>query len=319
MQNILLGVDIGGTTIKMGITNVDGQMIDKWEIPTQINDKADQIPNDIWNSIKEKLSVHQITEDQLIGIGAGAPGFVIADTGVIAEAVNLGWRNFPLGERLNQLSGLPVYVENDANIAALGENWLGAGDLSDDLIMITLGTGVGGGIITNGKIISGTNGTAGEIGHMTMVHDGHLCNCGRTGCLETIASATGISRLAEEKVNRYQDSSLYSTYQKKNKLSAKDVFKAYEKNDPCAKEVVSYVLDVLGLAISNMTTVLNPEKILIGGGVSKAGDVLLNPLKASYQKYALPRIHQGSTIEIARLGNDAGIIGGAYLVKQHSL
>lgn len=317
MKKYLLGVDIGGTTIKMGIITEDGQIFEKWEIPTKTGEKADQIPTEIWQSISEKLVKHNIDNEQLIGLGAGAPGFVISKTGEIAEAVNLGWKYFPLGELLHQLSGLPVYIGNDANIAALGENWLGSGQLAEYLVMVTLGTGVGGGIIVDGKIVSGVNGTAGEIGHMTMDLNGYPCNCGRVGCLETIASATGIARIAEEKINHFKNSSLVTTFNKKNKLTAKDVFDAYKLNDVCATEVVEQITDQLGLAIANIATIINPEKILIGGGVSKAGDALLTPLKKAYQKYALPRSEAGSTFEIARLGNDAGIIGGAYLVKQN--
>ncbi|WP_440895849.1 ROK family glucokinase [Amphibacillus sp. Q70] len=317
MEKYLLGVDIGGTTVKIGIIKEQGEIVDKWEIPTQIEEKADQIPTDIWASIVKKITEHQINKEQLIGIGAGAPGFVDAETGDIAVAVNLGWKDFPLGKILRELSGLHVFIENDANIAALGENWLGSGQLADNLIAITLGTGVGGGLIANGRIISGVNGTAGEIGHMTVVKNGAPCNCGRQGCLETIASATGISRIAEDTIMRYSDSILVTTFKEKNKLTAKDIFSAYEKEDKCAIEVVEEITDVLGLAISNIATILNPSKIVIGGGVSKAGDLLLNPLKKAYQKYALPRTFEGSSFAIASLGNDAGIIGGAYLVKQN--
>ncbi len=317
MKKYLLGVDIGGTTIKMGIITEQGEIFNKWEIKTKTGKEADQIPTDIWQSISQKLAEHEIEHKQLIGIGAGAPGFIISKTGEIAEAVNLGWKNFPLGDLLHQLSGLPVYVENDANIAALGENWLGSGKLVNYLVMITLGTGVGGGIIVDGKIVSGVNGTAGEIGHLTMDLNGHPCNCGRIGCLETIASATGIARIAEEKIKNFADSILVSTFNENNKITAKDVFDAYKLNDVCAIEVVEQITDQLGLAIANIATIINPEKILIGGGVSKAGNALLNPLKKAYQKYALPRSEAGSTFELARLGNDAGIVGGAYLVKQN--
>lgn len=317
MKKYLLGVDIGGTTIKIGIITEQGEIFDKWEITTKTGEEADQIPTDIWQSISQKIVEHEIEDKQLIGIGAGAPGFIISQTGEVAEAVNLGWKDFPLGNLLHQLSGLPVYIGNDANIAALGENWLGSGELANYLVMITLGTGVGGGIIVDGKIVSGVNGTAGEIGHLTMDLNGHACNCGRVGCLETIASATGIARIAEEKINHFEDSILVTTFNETNKLTAKDVFDAYKLNDACAIEVVEQITDQLGLAIANIATIINPEKILIGGGVSKAGDALLNPLKKAYQKYALPRSEAGSTFEIARLGNDAGIVGGAYLVKQN--
>lgn len=316
-MNYLLGVDIGGTTVKIGIISENGEIISKWEIPTKKGDQIDQIPNDIWSAIKDRADQLQIRHDQLLGIGVGAPGFVEAETGNVAEAVNIGWKNFPLGHLLSQLSSLPVYVDNDANIAALGESWLGSGDLADNLIAITLGTGVGGGIIANGKIVSGTNGTAGEIGHMVVTSNGAPCNCGRTGCLETVASATGIARIAEEKVKSDLSSTLSDVLQKQGKLTAKDVFEAAKLNDNGAIQIVQEVTDILGMAIANIATIVNPSKIIIGGGVSKAGDVLLKPLITAYQKYALPRTFEGSEFVIAELGNDAGIIGGGYLVKQN--
>lgn len=317
VKKALLGVDIGGTTVKIGIVSEVGDIIKKWEIPTNLSNDAKEIPNDIWNSIDQHLSELQIERENVIGIGAGAPGFVNTDTGEVAIAVNLGWKNFKLGEKLSSLSNLPVYVDNDANIAALGENWKGSGELVDNLIAITLGTGVGGGIIANGKIISGANGTAGEIGHMTVTDKGEKCNCGRIGCLETIASATGIGRLAEEKVKASELTELEAVYNANGKLTAKDVFDAAGKQDQVALDVINYVTDVLGLTIANIATIINPSKIVIGGGVSKAGQALLLPLKKSFSRYALPRLDEGCSFVIAELGNDAGIIGGAYLVKQN--
>ncbi|MCZ0704061.1 glucokinase [Natronobacillus azotifigens] len=318
MSKFLLGVDIGGTTVKIGVIQENGDIIEKWEILTNISSGATSIPSDIWTSIEGKLVELNIDNTDIIGIGVGAPGFVQTETGIVAEAVNLGWKDFKLADKLNTLSNLPVYVDNDANIAALGENWKGSGQLADNLIAVTLGTGVGGGIIANGQIVSGTNGTAGEIGHMTVLEDGVLCNCGRRGCLETITSATGIARLAEEKVTSGVVTNLQTKYQNNNNmLTAKDVFDSATEGDEVAIELVLYVTDVLGLAISNIATIINPSKIVIGGGVSKAGEALLSPLRKAFTKYALPRIDQGSSFVIAELGNDAGIIGGAYLVKQN--
>lgn len=317
MAKYLIGVDIGGTTIKLGIIEYSGEIIEKWEITSQTGSNSDKIPEDIWQSLTEHLNKNNIKQTECIGIGAGAPGFVIQETGEIAQAVNLGWINFPLGNILSELSGLPVYVENDANIAALGENWLGSGNQAENLVAITLGTGVGGGIIVNGKVVGGANGMAGEIGHLTMVKDGVACNCGRKGCLETVASATGISRIAAEKVEENSHTELAGLLKTRGRLSAKDVFDALEQNDEVARQIVYHVTDVLGLAISNISTVVNPSKIVIGGGVSKAGDALLSPLKEAFKRYALPRIVEGTEFGIAELGNDAGIIGGAYLVKQH--
>lgn len=317
MERYLLGVDIGGTTTKLGIISETGDIIEKWEITTRTGDKSDQIPHDVWASLSEHLQKKDIDKSQCLGIGAGAPGFIIPETGDIAQAVNLGWLDFPLGTILHELSDLPVYIENDANVAALGENWLGSGGLAENLVMVTLGTGVGGGIIVSGKIVSGSNSMAGEIGHMTVDVNGANCNCGRKGCLETVASATGIGRIATERVQENPDSSLTPLLKKKGRLTAKDVFDALKNNDHVAEVIVDDIMDTLGLALSNVTTIVNPSRIIIGGGVSKAGDALLKPLEKAFERYALPRIVEGTTFEIAKLGNDAGIIGGAYLVKQH--
>jgi glucokinase len=215
-------------------------------------------------------------------------------------------------------TSLPVVVDNDANIAAIGEMWKGAGNGAKDLICVTLGTGVGGGIIANGQVVRGTNGAGGEIGHMTSIAEGGApCNCGKTGCLETIASATGIARIAKEKLAKGETTSvLQQIYKENGKVTAKDVFDAAKANDELALEIVDYVTFHLGLALANLANGLNPEKIVIGGGVSKAGDILVKHVRTHFDRFAFPRVAEGATIAIATLGNDAGVIGGAWLVKQ---
>ncbi|MFB1050362.1 ROK family glucokinase [Paraliobacillus sp. JSM ZJ581] len=318
MNKNLVGVDIGGTTIKIGLFKNEGEVIDKWEIPTDKTSKGDQIPIDIWKSIEQKMIDYDLDISTIAGIGVGAPGFIDAKKGVILIGVNIGWNDFELGKKLSDLSSLPVYMDNDANVAAIGENWRGSGDLVDNLIVVTLGTGVGGGIIANGKIVSGSNGTAGEIGHITVEKEGGApCNCGRSGCLETVTSATGIARQALEAVNEGKDTKLAERYKMKNKLTAKDVFDLANEGDLVSQEIVNHVTDVLGYSIASVATVINPSKIIIGGGVSKAGENLLRPLRRAFEQYALPRIIEGSEFEVATLGNDAGIYGGAYLVKQN--
>ncbi|WP_112181308.1 MULTISPECIES: ROK family glucokinase [Paraliobacillus] len=314
-EQLLIGVDIGGTTIKFGIIKIEGTIIDKWEIETNKNDNAKSIPHDIWTSINLKLKKLDIDPTSILGIGVGAPGFVDVETGDVSIAVNLGWKDFKLGKVLKELSGLPVIVDNDANIAAVGENWKGSGGLADNLIAITLGTGVGGGIIANSQVINGVNGTAGEIGHIMVEPEGTPCNCGRNGCLETVASATGIVRQANEAILSGSTTSLKDLSMLKE-LTAKDVFEAATSGDIVAQGIIDKVTDILGLAIANMATIINPSIIVIGGGVSKAGDKLLTPLRKAFESYTLPRIDEGCRFVIASLGNDAGIIGGAYLVKQ---
>lgn len=317
MRDLLVGVDIGGTTVKIGFISMQGEILKKWEIKTDLTNEGKHIIPSIWASIEENLIQDKIDKDYVKGIGVGAPGFVDTHTGKIYEAVNIGWKNIHLTEEMENIANVPVYVENDANIAVLGENWVGAGNQSSNLIAITLGTGVGGGIIANGNILNGANGMAGEIGHIEVVENGYPCNCGKKGCLETITSATGIVRQAMEKVQSEPESALAALYQKEGSISAKDVFDLAKEGDKTAKDIVDYTADVLGKVIADMSVIINPSNILIGGGVSNAGDQLIDAVVKAFRKHALPRASKVCTIKTAQLGNDAGIIGGAYLVYKN--
>jgi glucokinase len=311
-----VGVDLGGTTIKMAFVTEHGEVVHKWEIPTDISKKGLYITNHIGKAIDDKLSEINEHKEKLVGIGMGAPGPVDMEKGVIYEAVNIGWKDFPLKASLETETGLPAFIDNDANLAALGEMWAGAGGNAKDLICVTLGTGVGGGIISNGQVVHGVNGAGGEIGHITSVPEGGApCNCGKTGCLETVASATGIVRLALQHIEEEQDSELYTQYAENGSLTAKDVFAAAKNKDVIANQIVDTVAFHLGLAIANLSNGLNPEKIVLGGGVSRAGDILLEPVKNYFAKFTFPRVNLGAEITIATLGNDAGVIGGAWLAK----
>ncbi|MED1601227.1 ROK family glucokinase [Alkalihalophilus marmarensis] len=313
-----VGVDLGGTTIKMAFITSYGEIVSKWEIPTNTEDGGIHITMDIAKSIDHKLNELNQEKEHLAAIGMGAPGFIEMETGFIYQAVNIGWKDFPLKDRLEVETGLPVTVDNDANIAALGEMWRGAGDGAKNLLCVTLGTGVGGGIIANGQILHGASGMAGEIGHITSVTKGGApCNCGKTGCLETIASATGIARLATEAVAVSNEPSLLKEqFDTLGSLTSKDVFEALAKGDHLAERVLDETASYLGVAIANLSNALNPEKIVIGGGVSKAGDALLEPLRSYFNQYALERVASSAEFKIATLGNDAGVIGGAWLAKQ---
>jgi len=315
VDELIIGVDIGGTSVKIGLINHDGEIVYKWEIPTNKDNQGRGIVDDIWNSITETLSKQNIASD-IIGIGVGAPGFVNRKTGIVEEAVNIGWKNFELRDAFHKLSHLPVFIENDANLAALAENWQGSGEQSKDVMFITLGTGVGGGIIVNGEIMNGVNGTAAELGHILVDLNGSPCNCGRTGCLETIASATGIVRQAMDEVTNNSNGALASFYKQHSKLEAKDVFNLAQEGDMASENIIDKTMDVLGLAIANTAVIINPSQIIIGGGVSKAGEQLLSKINRSFKKYALPRISECCELRLAELGNDAGIIGAAYLVKK---
>lgn len=314
MSKYIVGIDIGGTKVKLGVLDIEGTILDKWEIATNLADNGAYIVEDMWSS----LARHPLLADlgSVLGIGVGAPGFVDAQTGNVYEAVNIGWKDFGLGDMLRRKCAFPVFVENDANIAALGENWRGAGNQAKDLIVVTLGTGVGGGIIANGEILHGINGTAGEIGHIVIDPQGYACNCGRTGCLDTIASATGIARQAMEELALEPTGKLADLYARQGAVSAKEVFSLAEAGDPSCIRVIARVADKLGIALANAAGIINPSKILIGGGVSQAGDWFLADIRAAFVRHSLARIGTITRIEYARLGNDAGMIGAAYMVRK---
>lgn len=315
-KELIFAIDLGGTMTKLAVLKVDGQFVHKWEIPTDVRENGRYIIPNIANSFTTEMEKQRISKDQFLGVGMGAPGPVV-EGGIISRAVNLGWESFPLKSELEKHLGLPAFVENDANCAALGEMWLGAGQGLTDLVCVTLGTGVGGGIIVKGDIVSGSNGGGGEIGHMPVQPEGgYRCNCGKTGCLETVASATGVVRLATEKIKGYESPSLLKDlYGKKDTVTAKDVFDAAKDGDSMALEVVDRVAFYLGYAFGTIGALLNPQAIIVGGGVSKAGDTLLEPVKTYYEQFAFPASKKDTVILRATLGNEAGVIGAAWLVK----
>ncbi|MFI8685394.1 ROK family glucokinase [Rossellomorea sp. NPDC077527] len=314
----LVGVDLGGTTTKIAFLSKYGELLHKWEIPTDKSDNGKNIIVNIAKAIDKKLEELDQNKDKLVGIGMGAPGPVDTSKGIIYEAVNLGWENnTPLKDLLEVETGLHAVIDNDANCAALGEMWKGAGDGAKDLVCVTLGTGVGGGVITNGDIVHGVKGAGGEIGHITVVPEGGFqCNCGKTGCLETVASATGVVRLANEKLDAVSDdSSLRKLRDSHGSINAKDIFDAARENDELALAVIDQLAFYLGLSLANLGNGLNPEKIVIGGGVSKAGDILLEPVVKFFKQFSFPTVRTSTNLSIATLGNDAGVIGAAWLVK----
>lgn len=319
MADYIIGIDIGGTTVKIGIIYHHGDIFKKWEIPTNTSNEGKSIVNDIWHSLDQGLREELIDHSNILGIGIGAPGFLDVESGFVFEAVNIGWKNVALADQLKERSGLPVYLENDANVAVLGENWKGAGNQEKNVIAITLGTGVGGGIIANGTIVDGENGMAGEVGHMTIDPSGYMCNCGRRGCLETIVSATGIVRQATQVISKNPTSKLAKFVKEHGGITTKDIFQLAGAGDTLSEGIIQHTAEILGVFIANMAVTLNPSKVLIGGGVSKAGDQLLKKIVAVFDTYALPRAGAVCEIKIAQLGNDAGIIGSAFLVKQKAL
>lgn len=312
----LLGIDLGGTTTKFAIMKPQGEIQQRWSIQTDVlNDGNNIIPN-IIDSINHHLQLYQMSSKQFQGIGIGTPGSVDYQTGTVDSAFNLNWdRPMALKEQIELHTNIPVQVENDANVAALGERWLGAGKNSDNVAFVTLGTGVGGGIIINGQIIHGQGGSAGEIGHMTINPQGYRCTCGKKGCLETVASATGIVHVARDYAQEYAgDSELKASLDNGDDLTAKDVFDLAKQNDPLALKVTSAVCYQLGLALSIVAVTINPQYIIIGGGVSNAGDFLLQRVQESYNRYVFSSVKKTTTLTLATLGNEAGVIGAASLI-----
>jgi glucokinase len=308
-----IGIDVGGTTIKGAAVLEDGTIVAKGELPTDAERGVAVVLDTIANWAREMAEKAEWDWADVSGVGIGLPAFLDFETGVVETAVNLGkdWSNIPvvkeLGERLNHK---PIMIENDANAAALGESWAGGGKGYRDALCITLGTGVGGGIVIGHQLVHGSNGMAGEIGHITIDPAGRMCNCGRRGCLETIASATGIVAEATERIASGASSSLSAH----PRLNTRMIFEHARQGDALARAVVERTTDRLGFALANIGATINPQVIVVGGGVSHAGEELLHPLREAYARYALPRVLAGTTIHLAELGNDAGVIGAALLM-----
>jgi len=309
MGKVLFGVDVGGTTVKLGLFDAEGNVKDKWEIPTRTEDKGSHIIEDIAGSILVKMKQEDLVKDDVIGVGMGVPGPVKAD-GTVLKAANLGWGIFNPSTELSELLGVPVKTGNDANVAALGEMWKGGGQGYSDMVAVTLGTGVGGGVILGGRMISGSNGAGGEIGHIHLDdNEEEQCGCKNRGCLEQYASATGIVRLAKKKLAATSK----ETVLRNEEVSAKSIWDAVKAGDELAIEVAEMYGNYLGKGLAAIAAVVNPEIFVIGGGVSKAGRVVIDYMEPYYKKY----VFHGATnakFALAKLGNDAGIFGAAKLI-----
>lgn len=311
MSKYCFGVDVGGTTVKLGLFNTDGDLLEKWEIPTVTADGGKAILPDIARSIKKMMDEREMERDEVVGVGIGAPGPIDSE-GTVYGAVNLGWGTFSIKKELQTMLNVPVEAGNDANVAALGEVWQGGARGYENVVMVTLGTGVGGGIIVEGRILAGATGAGGEIGHMHVNDEETIaCNCGNCGCLEQYVSATGVVRLAKEKLAKSDRPSELRNIE----VTAKDVWDAAKKGDPLAMEVAEDFGWYLGKALANVACVVNPEVFVIGGGVSRAGDILIDYIQKNYRKTAFTGC-RGALFTLARLGNDAGIYGAAKMVLE---
>ena len=307
----VFGVDIGGTTVKLGFFDTEGNILEKWEIPTRKELGGKYILPDIAESITDKLMEKGITKEEVVGVGVGVPGPVDAD-GVVFKAVNLGWDIFSVSNTLGDLINLPVKAGNDANVAALGEMWKGGGKGHDDLVAVTLGTGVGGGIIVQGKLLAGATGAGGEIGHIHVEdNEEDRCGCGKKGCLEQYGSATGIVRIANRVLAATDEASVL----REGELTAKSVCDAAKAKDAVAIKVMEQFGAYLGRGLAAIACVVNPEVFVIGGGVSKAGEMLFDYIRPHYEKYVFHG-SKNTKFALATLGNDAGIVGAARLVLE---
>lgn len=310
MAKYVFGVDIGGTTVKLGLFDTVGNVLDKWEIPTRTENGGANILPDIAASIQDKMSEKSVDKSDVAGVGVGAPGPVDGE-GIIHKAVNLGWGEMNLKKELTALlDGMRVEGGNDANVAALGEMWKGGGQGHTNLVAVTLGTGVGGGIIIGGKIMTGATGSGGEIGHIHVEdNESEACGCGNYGCLEEYASATGITRIANRKLQASDKDSVL----RQGEVSAKTVFDAVKAGDELAIEIARQFGEYLGKGLAVIAGVINPEIFVIGGGVSKAGEVLFEYIRPSFDKTVFHGC-KNTQFALATLGNDAGIYGAAKMV-----
>ncbi|MGT2948828.1 ROK family glucokinase [Streptococcus devriesei] len=319
MSKKLLGIDLGGTSVKFGILTLDGQVQEKWAIETNILEDGKHIVPDIIASIKHRLDLYGLSKDDFAGIGMGSPGAVDRAQKTVTGAFNLNWAETQeVGAAIEAELGIPFAIDNDANVAALGERWVGAGDNNPDVVFVTLGTGVGGGIIADGNLIHGVAGAGGEIGHIIVEPDGGFeCTCGNKGCLETVASATGVVRLGRLMAESYEGtSSIKAAIDNGDSVTSKDIFTAAAAGDKFADSVVEKVGFYLGLATANISNILNPDSVIVGGGVSAAGEFLRSRIENYFQKFVFPQVKKSTKIKIAELGNDAGIIGAASLARQ---
>ena len=311
MKKYCFGIDVGGTTVKMGLFTTEGELLDKWEIPTRKEDGGAYILNDVAASVEAKLAEKNIAKEDVAGAGIGVPGPTL-DTGYVSICVNLGWKDKNPANELSELLSIPVKAGNDANVAALGEMWKGGGEGYLDVVLLTLGTGVGGGIIINGEIAPSHRGVGGELGHITVNPDEEAtCNCGNHGCLEQYASATGVVRIAKKLLAASKEESSLRTLET---VTAKDVFDAAKTGDHLAVEAVEVLGKYLGLVVANVALTVDPDVFVIGGGVSKAGQVLIDVITKYYHKFAKIIGDNKAKVVLAKLGNDAGIYGDARMV-----
>ena len=313
MKEYAFGIDLGGTTAKIGLFTTSGALLEKWEVATVTSHAGEHILENLAAAVLGKMKEQSIQPEQVEGVGIGVPGPVLDSSIVPIVCANLGgWGERNVSAQLSGLlDGLKVLVGNDANVAALGEIWMGAAKGAKNAVMVTLGTGVGGGVVVNGKVIDGVHGAGGEIGHITVNrHETAVCGCGKRGCLEQYSSATGVVRCMKKLLDENPDTPCVL---RGTEFAAKDVFDAARNGDALAAREVDEMSDTLGMALANIASTVDPEAFLVGGGVARAGDVLFAPLNKHFQEYACKSCRE-TPIKQASLGNDAGIYGAVRLI-----
>ena len=315
MDKKIIGIDLGGTTAKFAILTPEGEIQQKWSIDTNILDDVKHIIPEIIESVNHRIKLYNMNAENFIGIGMGTPGSVDSEAGTVIGAYNLNWTELQyVKKQIEEGTGIKFAIDNDANVAALGERWKGAGENDPDVIFVTLGTGVGGGIVAAGNLIHGVAGAGGEIGHITVDPEGFECTCGKRGCLETVSSATGVVRLARFLAEEYAgDSKLKAMLDNGEEVTSKDIFEMAQADDPFGLMVVDRVCFYLGLACGNLGNTMNPSSIVLGGGVSAAGEFLRSRVEKYFNQFTFPQVQQSTKIKLAELGNEAGVIGAASL------
>ena len=296
------GIDLGGTTVKIAYFDETGEMLEKWEIPTDTSENGIRILPDIAASVRAFLTERKIADSDILGLGIGVPGPVNAK-GVVNRCINLGWDVFNIAQKLTELTGFPVKAGNDANVAALGEFWKGGGQGCDNMVFVTLGTGVGGGILTGGRLLEGARGLGGELGHYrTHALDGVDCTCGAKGCWERYAATTALVRAAQEKDPAWKD--------------GRAIFAAAEAGNETVLALLDAWTDEIAQGLAGMVHIFNPQLILIGGGVSAQQKLLIEPIAEKVKASVMPAFAEGLEIRAAQLHNDAGMVGAVYYFRQ---
>lgn len=308
-----LGIDLGGTFIKGAIVNAEGKIVIKSKAPTEHEKGADKVVENIAALCRELLKSSGMKKEDISAIGMGVPGMIDSERGIVVTSNNLGWTNFPIAEKLTALTGLPVKTANDANAAALGEMKFGFGGAYKNIVLLTLGTGVGGGIVIDGKLVEGNRGAGAELGHTVIEFDGESCTCGRRGCLEAYASATALIRDTKRAMEAHTDSKLWEVGSL-DAVNGKTAFDFYEE-DEYAKKVVDSYISHLACGITNMANIFRPDAVVLGGGVCAQGDALISPLQKLVNENVFGK-DRGPAVKVltAKLGNDAGCLGAVALV-----